>query len=123
MKSGVQNIGSWLRMTYDRLIASVVMLILLLSLLFLGVQAKVLKSSQDEFDRQLAGLRPLHERASPVDRIAFENAEGELKTPLQMGAWTNRLLVPELRVACVNCERPIPYDAKVCIYCKALQPD
>jgi hypothetical protein len=122
MKTGVQNIGSWFRMTYDRLIAFVVLVVLLLSLVFLGVQAKVLKASQDEFDQKLAGLRPRHEQAAPVDLAAFERAAGELKNPIELPDWTNRVMVPELRVSCVNCDRPIPFSATNCVICKAFQP-
>jgi hypothetical protein len=122
MKNGMQNVGSWFRTAYDRLIAFVVLLVLLVSLVFLGIQAKVLKASQQDFDRWLASLRPVHEQAAPVDRAAFERAETELKNPVELPDWTNRVTVPELRVSCMNCERPIPYSAMTCSVCKAVQP-
>jgi hypothetical protein len=47
-----------------------------------------------------------------------------LVDPSQIGDWALRLMVPELRVHCTGCLRPIPYAATVCSFCKAEQlPD
>jgi hypothetical protein len=122
MKISAQTLVTSIRKAYDKLIALVVLLVLLGALIVLALNARSFKTRQTEFDRELRALRPAHEHAVPQDRRMFEVASQTLREPMQLGEWTNRLMVPELRVRCVNCDRPIPYGAMVCAYCKATQP-
>ena len=119
----VRGMGAWLKRTYDRIIASVVLLVLLVSLVMLAANAQMLKVQQAEFDRELNGLKPRFPEAMKADVTPFQTALARLDGPAQLQAWTNRLLVPELRVNCVNCDRPIPYAATNCYYCKTPQPE
>jgi hypothetical protein len=118
-----QDIKSWLKTTYDRLLALLVLLALLISLLLLAGQAKGLRSGQEKFDHDLQGLRPKHQTASTIGRELFDTAIKAMNAPLQVPAWPLRLMTPEQRVRCVNCERPIPYAVKVCVFCQKEQPE
>ena len=118
----IRGIGPWLKRTYDRIIASVVLLVLFVSLIMLAVNAQLLKGQQQAFDKELSRLKPKHEQAAPLDRSGFESDHRLLDSPLQVAEWTNHLLLPELRVSCVNCDRPIVYSATNCPYCNTPQP-
>lgn len=117
MKMG--GIAAWFMRVYDRLVASLILAALLASLVMLALNAKLLQSRQADYDRWLEGLPISHEKARPADRVAYDQALLRLKAPPQVGDWTQRLMIPEIRIACFNCQRPIPYDATVCPYCKA----
>ncbi len=117
-----QGILGWFRKTYDRLLALVALAALLLSLVMLALQAQALKNDQERFDRDLQKLSPRHEKAQLQGRDLLESAVHLLNRPFQTGQWAARLLVPEQRVRCVNCERPIPYAATVCGFCQKDQP-
>jgi hypothetical protein len=119
---GVQNLGAWFKRTYDRLIATLVLLILLILLIVLALQVKILKTRQEDLDRELGSLKPRHASAQPADKGVFDAAHQGLRDPLQVSVWSNRVMVPELRVRCVNCERPIAYAAPACPFCHAAQP-
>lgn len=121
--TGIGKIAEWFRKTYDRLLALVILMVLLLALVMLGLQAQSLKNDQALFDRELQALSPRFEKAKSGDRRLFDAATNLLNSPFQTGQWATRLLVPELRVRCVNCERPIPYAAKDCVFCQKTQPD
>lgn len=119
------GVNSFLKKNYDRLIAAVVLVVLLSSLVFLALQAKVQKTSQQEFDQKLTLLKPKFEKADPADATLFRNAETAIATPFQIGEWrVGLLLTPEFRVRCVGCERPILYTATNCSFrtCGVVQP-
>ncbi|MEI6563367.1 MAG: Amuc_1099 family pilus-like system protein [bacterium] len=123
----VAGVGSFLAKNYDRLIAAIVLLVLLMSLVFLAIQAKAQKAEQQAFDRTLKELTPKFEKADPVDKTVFAAARMAMIMPFQAEEWKKDfLLTPELRVRCVSCERPIPYDATNCTFsilmCGVAQP-
>ena len=121
----VTGIRAWFQRNYDRIIAAAVLLILLVSLISLAIQANVQKAEQARFDRQLALLKPKFAKVAPVDKKVFQSALGSLAAPVQNEIWALSLLTAELRVKCVNCERPIPYSATNCTFtlCGAAQPE
>lgn len=116
------GIKAWFKRNYDKLAASMVLLVLLVSLFLLAMGAKVSKQKQADFDTKLRSLAPSHEQAAPADRTVFQSSLLSLTDPAKIGEWPLRLFVPELRVRCVNCERPITYTASICPFCKAEQP-
>lgn len=118
-----QSVMGWLKRTYDRILALLILLALLLSLLMLATQAQGLRVKQEKFDRELTQLTPKYKTAPSAGRDLFEAAVRALNAPVQLAAWPLKLLVPEQRVRCVNCERPIPYAAKACVFCQKEQPD
>lgn len=122
MGSGV---GAWLKGNYDRILAAAVLLVLLVSLVMLAVQAQSQKIEQKRFDVELKLLKPRHGQVPQVDKELFSAALTGLANPAQVEIWSLSLLTPELRVKCVNCERPIPYSATNCTFsvCGAVQPE
>lgn len=121
----VPGVSSFLKKNYDRLIAAVVLVVLLSALVFLALQAKVQKASQQEFDQKLISLKPKFEKAGPADTAIFQNTIAAIASPLQIGDWREGLLLtPEFRVRCVGCERPVLYTATNCSFkaCGAVQP-
>lgn len=120
------GINSFFQKNYDRLIAAVVLVALLAALVFLAVQAKIQKTGQLEFDRNLASLTPKFEKADSADKTIFETSSMAIEKPFQAEEWKHGLLLtPEFRVRCVVCERPIPYEATNCTFkvCGVAQPD
>lgn len=114
----------WFKAYYDKLLATAVLLLLLGSLVILGLQAGRERSAQIGFDGELQRLRPRYPQATPVSRAPFLETKGRYEKPFQL-AWVRKFMVPELRVACVACGRPIPFDATKCVYsiCGAAQPE
>jgi hypothetical protein len=118
------GIRVWFRKVYDKLAAATVLLVLVISLFMLAMQTQSRKQRQARFDGELRSQAPLHARAQPADRTLFDMSRLALVDPIQIGEWPLRLLVPEQRVRCSNCERPIPYASTNCSFCKTEQlPD
>jgi hypothetical protein len=113
---------SWVRARYDKLIAVVVFAALLGSLLYLAVRIGRLQRDEASFQRRVEGLVPAHPEAARMDPTPFENAAELRRNPPQIAGWTNALAVPEIRVWCVDCSRPIPFSVLTCPFCGAKQP-
>lgn len=107
----------WLRDYYDRGIAGVMVLALLISLLYLAGHVGGTRRKQEDFDRQIESMRPAHPVAAALNTQPYEEALAALAAPVQIPAWTNALFVPEPRAWCVACFRPVPYDAVTCPHC------
>lgn len=120
----VAGIGAWLKKNYDRIMAAAVLVVLLISLIVLAIMAQGQKAAEKQFDLELKALRPAFAKATPPDRAVFRTALTALGAPFQIDAWSLALMTPELRVKCVNCDRPIPYAATNCTFviCGAPQP-
>jgi hypothetical protein len=113
------------RKHYDKLVALIVLLVLLGSAVYLVVRVGMIRHMQDRFTREITAMQPTHEHAPLVDSGPLEAARSAIRQPFQLAhtAWTNRMLfVPERRVWCVDCRRPIPYDSMDCVFCGADQP-
>lgn len=108
---------------YDKVIALAVLLVLLVSLLVLLFRVSTDKAEHERFTRDLETLTPLYPEASALDTTVFNLTRAHLREPYQLSAWERSTTVPERRVHCVNCERPIPFDARICVYCRHDQPD
>jgi len=119
------GMGAWFKRNYDRIIAAVILVVLLVSLILLAIQAKVQRAEQTRFDLELQLLKPKYGTVQPADKTVFSEAVGSLASPVQNEIWGLSLLTPELRVKCVNCDRPIPYAATNCTFslCAAPQPE
>jgi len=120
----IAGAGSWMKRNYDRILAATMLIILLGSLIFLAVMAKVQKTGQAEFDAELGRLTPKFAVALPADKTIFKDAIALMAAPAKTEEWALSLLTPEVRVSCTNCDRPIPYNATNCTFavCGALQP-
>lgn len=116
------EIIAWLKAVYDRLILVIVLGAILASLFILifsvGREKKSLTEDQ--------WLQPPLARSRQLSRdmTAVYDAIENVGAPFQIGGWTTRMVVAELRVNCVKCNRPIPINAEVCPFlnCNAQQP-
>jgi hypothetical protein len=108
---------------YDKVVAVVILIGLLVSLLYLSQSARRVQEDGELFDQGLSALRPLHPEAKAVDPAPYEKAQALLNTPFQMQDATNRpFLVAQERVWCVECRRPILFAAETCPFCNKPQP-
>ncbi len=109
---------------YDKIVALLVMVGLLVSLVYLSQSAHRRTRDNEAFDQELAVLVPRFPEAKQVDETPFERAQRLLTEPFQMAAATNApFLVAQERVWCVECRQPIRIDANACPFCRAEQPD
>jgi hypothetical protein len=119
------DIVTRLKSIYDRLIAGVVLIGLVASLAYLAWHVGTVQNAQEAFIAEIDGIRPAHPEAQPVDVSPYEAGLNSVRQPTQIevageGA---KMWVPGMRVACIDCRRPIPFDAQTCPFCRAKQPD
>lgn len=112
-----------LKQLYDKLIAFGVILVLVGSLLYLLFQIGAVRKTMQSYEREITQLRPAHPHVEPMDSGRFDRIMRKLLDPPRLPLWTNRLLtVPELRVWCIDCRSPIPFEEMECPFCSAAQP-
>jgi hypothetical protein len=115
--------GSFFKRHYDELLALIMALGLSAMLLFLGIRMGALQEQTDQFLGEAGRMTPKHLSSKPMDMTAAEDVRRQISSPFQLsGSWTNLLFVPEVRVWCVDCRRPIPFSSDVCPFCDAVQP-
>ena len=120
-----RKILSWLKSQYDKVIAFLALLVLLVSLLYLAVRVGMIPIMQKQFDKEIVDIHPDREAATAVDISIFDQILGNIHGPFHLPheEWTNAMFVPERRVWCVDCRRPIPVDAEICPFCNVKQPE
>lgn len=111
-----------LKTQYDKLITFLVLLLLLGSLVYLAVHVGLVRSMQRGFESEIGNMRPRHPTADAVAEEPYHETEVLIEKPEQLAAQTGPLLVPEARVWCIDCRRPIPIAAMICPFCKVEQP-
>jgi hypothetical protein len=116
----LKRILSWFRAHYDKLIAFVVLIGLLVSLVYLATAVDRIKETQAQDDREMARERIVHPEAADVDTNVFAEGKNRIAGPFQLQAWSNALFVPEDRILCMDCKRPIPINADRCPFCDAV---
>jgi hypothetical protein len=118
------DIVTRLKSIYDRLIAGVVLIGLIASLGYLAWHVGSVQTAQEAFIAEIDGIRPAHPEAQPVDVSPFEAALASVRQPAQIAIPADgpKMWVPGTRVQCVDCRRPIPYEAENCPFCRARQP-
>ncbi len=118
------DIVTRLRGIYDRLIAAVVLIGLIASLSYLAWHVGTVQTAQETFIAEIDGIRPTHPDAQPVDVSPLETALNSVQQPTQVAILKEgpKMWLPGTRVQCVDCERPIPYEAENCPFCRAEQP-
>jgi len=108
---------------YDKLIAGLMVVLLLASAVYLGVRLHRVAVEEQSMRTKLEQMTPLHPHAAASDLEPYNTARDKFAAPDQLGGWTNAMLVPETRVWCVDCRRPIEITAEVCPFCKTRQPE
>ncbi len=113
---------------YDRIIAGVILILLAGSLAGFAVRASVASREETAFDRMLDSKVPAHPEAVKMDTAVRDKVFSSFGNPFRVNTevWEEgsvRLFVPESRVSCVDCRKPIPYYARECIFCSREQPE
>ena len=117
-----EEIIAWLKAVYDKLLLVIVLGAILASLFILIFSAVREKKSLAE--DQWLQPPPVRPKQQSCEMATACDAIETLGAPFQIGGWTTRMVVAELRVNCIKCGRPIPINAEVCPFsnCRAKQP-
>jgi hypothetical protein len=109
---------------YDKLLAVIVLVGLLISLFILASNAAESKEKEKDYRHRIDNVVPKHKLAKPQDLDLFRQAHANLHQPRTLSDSTNNagLFIPETRVWCVDCRYPIPINATNCPFCNAQQP-
>ena len=122
MSATARNRSSWLSQNYDKLILVIILVALLLSafLLFMEIGQKRHELAEAAWEKM--SIEP--KKVEPIEPLLarFDEMKNALSAPFQAGQFSNRMVVSELRISCIECLKPIPFDAKVCSFCQTNQP-
>lgn len=112
--------GNLLQQHYDKLALVLVLLLLTVSAVVLVMQVAARRQGQERGgDLSTSG----GQKAVSLDVSNYNQRVEGLRNPISVPPGSQRLAVGELRVACVNDGKPIPYDALVCPFCGTTQPE
>ena len=116
------EIIAWLKAVYDKVLLVIVLGAILVSLFMLIFSTLSEKKSLS--DNKWLQPSLVKSKQNNYDSTAVYDAIENIDAPFQIGGWTTRMVVAELRVNCVKCNRPIPIDAVMCPFrnCNAQQP-
>ncbi len=122
-----QGFVALLQRHYDKIVALVAILALLASVLNLVYSGARNRRLDAAYAASLDSLQPQFPLATPVSLQPYSNALAILRRPFRIPVDPDRpvgFFVPESRVWCVACRRPIPRAATNCPYaeCGAAQP-
>lgn len=126
MSTSTNNIISWLKGHYDKILAFLVLFFLLGSLLYLAVSVGAMHSDKQKFEEDISGYKPKYPDVVQVETKIFGEAMNGIEHPVQLSSalWTNKtMFVPDRRVWCVDCRKPIPFASPKCSFCGAVNPD
>lgn len=120
----ISEIKAWVKMAFDKIALFVALFGLLLSLIFLILMVGRERKKLEDLSHKQEQSRDRSQAARLLDMTFLDEGIEALHSPEQIPAWSNRLMVAELRVRCVKCGRPIPVDADMCPFrnCGAQQP-
>ncbi len=122
MNLDLKNFKEWVRSSYDKLALFMALSGLLLSvvLLLMFLEREKRELSAAPWEQPAAAAK----QVAPLDLRELHAAIEDVAQPYQAAPRAARMLVAEVRTACVECRRPIPFDAKLCPYknCGAEQP-
>lgn len=114
MSGGGNFIGS-IKRNYDKLLLVLFGLLLAASAVMLGLKAK-----------KVDNVRLAHNKTAAAKAVDLDALNARLKMakkPFQATSFEdNPLLSSMIRVSCPYCDKPIPADAKICVFCKKEQP-
>jgi len=124
--AGFRRLALLVKSQYDRWIAFVILLGLVISVLYLAFRIGTIRSTQAKFEGQIEALQPEHPSASDPEGTDFRKAVELMAKPPQLVKGERGMFVPETRVWCVDCKRPIDMTMAVkggrCPFCDAVQP-
>lgn len=121
MSQAPRGKNDWIRNHYEKAILLVALIALLVSCILL------IQQIQSNKETAAFSLSRIGWKGQPValkDTVTFDTALADARAaasaPLPASA---RTVISEMRVACVKCGRPIPYDAVECPFCLSAQPE
>jgi len=120
------NILAWVKGHYDKILAFLVLFFLLGSLLYLAVSIGAMHSDKQKFEQEISSYKAKHPDVIQVDTKIFGEVLVSLENPVHLSysGWTNKMMfVPDRRVWCVDCKKPIPFAIAKCSYCNAVNPN
>ncbi len=110
---------SWLIQNYDKLMLVIVLMGLLVSALLLVLWINASRGAVAQGEQSLMVTPKM---VKPIDLTALEKDRLLLSKPALNARPARKMMVSELRVHCVSCGKPIPYNAAKCPFCSADQP-
>ena len=119
---GIDRLGGVLKQQYDKVIALLVLLMLVLSLVYLGVKVGHIRQMKADFDTWLHTQTPKHPKVPVVEPETYNLALQSLTSPfvITLPVYTNgcgSLFVPETRFSCPDCRMPVKMGTKSCPFC------
>lgn len=110
---------------YDRILAFSAVALLIGSLMYLAVRMGMDRSEDARWRKTVEEMKPRCPSARVISSNVFGKAMISLEQPLQIQYtnWSWKLVVPEPRVACIDCPVSIPFDAANCYRCGATNYD
>ena len=122
MSAAPRHRSSWWSQYYDKLMLVIILAGLCLSAFFLFM--KIGQKRQELTEAAWAKMIVAPKKVEPIEpQLAqFDRMKSALSSPFQSGQFSNRMFISELRVSCVECQKPIPFDATMCPFCQAKQP-
>jgi len=120
----ISEIKAWVKLACDKIVLFAALFGLLLSLILLIMLVDRERKKLEGLSHTQQQSRNLSQAARLLDMTLLDEGIEALQAPEQIPAWSNRLMVAELRVRCVKCLRPIPADTDVCPFrnCGEKQP-
>lgn len=121
MSVGKSGNGGWIKENYDKFSMLLVLILVLASVAVIfvftgGTRQRIEGSSGD-------GVRRSGGTVVQTDTGVLSRIGATISTPVQVESEQRKLFVGPIRVACVQKHEPIGYDAAVCFFCQAAQPD
>ena len=113
----------WAAKYYDRIAVAAVLLLLAGSSIYLAVRLKLDFTAMKLETGVDAHGSP--NNVAALDTEALDQRQAMRLKPFRVEPRPNRMLISELRVRCASetCQMPISYDADVCPFCTAAQPE
>ena len=120
MSQAPRGKNDWFKDHYEKVVLLVALVALMLSCVLLINQIQTGKETA------AFSLSRIGWKGSPValkDTLPFDAVLAEARaTSTNALLARSRTTISELRVSCVKCGKPIPYDAGECPFCRAVQP-
>ena len=124
--AGSKGIAGAFSRHYDKVIAIVVLIGLLVSLVYLSLTAGTRQAQQDQFETKMENLPVKYPTLAPIDPGPYEAALDTIRNPFVFPVPTNSLIgliTPPERAWCPTCQMPNELTATLCSTCNAKQPD
>ena len=122
MKSGGPSESGGLKANYDKVLLGLALILLAVSGFFFYARAI---GSKKAIEKSIAVDSSKRNVLTPIDVTEQNEFLKKYYNPHEIGEYANEMMVSEIRVQCVNPDRPapIPYDVNKCPFCAEKQPD